>query len=219
MTGARPGSVSATHPFVVGTAYGEGTEDSPHVGFQVSVAPGASRHRLLAGRERDRDMTSVATSDSNSGLKRWLRSHVRLSLLPAERGRHSSLDGAWWPRSHSLTHELPALIAELDRRGVRVGRVAYHEPSWDRAPGRVMVSGRIIHLGGHHDVDSHVITLTSRFGDHGIGLLVVPPHIDPVIGCRVMTLAAHPGNQDSPSELLAAARWATDSVREGVLQG
>jgi Family of unknown function (DUF5994) len=162
-------------------------------------------------------MTTLGTIDSrSSSLSRRLRVHARLSLLPAERGRYTSRDGAWWPRSRSLTHELPALITELDRRGLHIARVNYHEPSWDPAPRRITVAGRLIHLGGHRDVDPQLLSLTGSSGDHGLELLVVPPYTDPVTGCLVMTLAARPGNRDAPVALLAAARRAAGIAGRGV---
>src|SRR4051794_22868214 len=47
---------------------------------------------------------------------------VRLALIdpPAER---TTLDGAWWPRTRSLSDDLPGLVQELHRRGIRVTRV------------------------------------------------------------------------------------------------
>ena len=57
---------------------------------------------------------------------------VRLAFIdpPAER---TTLDGAWWPRTRSPSDELPGLVKELDRRGVRVTRVAT-TPSPGRPP-------------------------------------------------------------------------------------
>jgi hypothetical protein len=46
---------------------------------------------------------------------------VRLALIdpPAER---TTLDGAAWPRTRSLSDDLPGLVLELRRRGIRVTR-------------------------------------------------------------------------------------------------
>ncbi len=171
-----------------------------------------------AGRGRVRDMTTLATIDPRSAslADQQLRGHARLSLLPAERGRHTSRDGAWWPRSHSLPHELPALIAELDRRGLRTTRVTYHEPSWEPTPRRIRVAGRVIHLDGRRDLGPQLLRLTGSSPARSLEILVVPAYTDPVTGCLVMTLAARPGNRDVPTALLTAARTAEDAARLGV---
>jgi hypothetical protein len=79
-----------------------------------------------------------------------------------------------------------------------VRELRYHEPSWDPAPRRIKVTGRIIRLGWHPGVDPRVISLTGSYGDHGFELLVVPPYTDPVTACRVMTLAAGPQDHVLP---------------------
>lgn len=137
------------------------------------------------------------------------RTHARLSLLPAERGRSTFLDGAWWPRSHDLAHELPALLAALEQRGVRVQRVSYAEPPWTAVPRRITVAGRIVHLDRHESTRPAVISLGTRYQDRALELLVVPPSTDPHLASRLMTLAAQPGNRDAGAALLAA-----DSTRE-----
>ena len=48
---------------------------------------------------------------------------VRLALIDPAAPR-TTLDGAWWPRTRSLGEELPGLVEELARRGIRVTRVA-----------------------------------------------------------------------------------------------
>jgi hypothetical protein len=41
---------------------------------------------------------------------------VRLTLIDPP-GKRTTLDGAWWPRTLSLSDELPGLVQELHRRG------------------------------------------------------------------------------------------------------
>lgn len=99
---------------------------------------------------------------------------VRLALIdpPAER---TTLDGAWWPRTRSLTGELPALVEELHRRGIRVTRAAYNPDGWDPAPRRLAADGRIIRLGWFRSIDPQLLNLTGDFTRGRIDLLVVPP--------------------------------------------
>jgi hypothetical protein len=59
---------------------------------------------------------------------------VRLTLLDADPAWVRTLDGAAWPRSRSLTDELPSLITELHRRGLRIARVTYNPMLGIRRP-------------------------------------------------------------------------------------
>jgi Family of unknown function (DUF5994) len=84
---------------------------------------------------------------------------VRLALIdpPAER---TTLDGAWWPRTGSLSDELPGLVQELHRRGIRVTRVAYNPDAWGAAPRRMAADGRTIRLGWFRSIDPQLLNLT-----------------------------------------------------------
>ena len=62
---------------------------------------------------------------------------VRVSLRANAGDGSSAFDGAWFPRTRDLAVELPELIAELDRRGVRVERFTYALDAWD-APPRIL---------------------------------------------------------------------------------
>src|SRR3954454_11492721 len=77
---------------------------------------------------------------------------LRLALIdpPAPR---TTLDGAWWPRTRGLSEELPGLVEELARRGVRVTRVAYNPDAWETAPRRIAADGRSIRLGWFRSID------------------------------------------------------------------
>jgi len=145
---------------------------------------------------------------------------VRLTLLSTEAGRPTTLDGAWWPRSRSLTDELPALVEDLDRRGTRVARVSYHPDAWDMVPRRLMAHGRVIRLGWFRRIDPHLVSLTGSFGRERVELLVVPPETDRATSSHAMAMAARPGNRDAPTAILAAARVvARDSTRVPVTVG
>ncbi|HEX2299590.1 MAG TPA: DUF5994 family protein, partial [Pseudonocardiaceae bacterium] len=80
---------------------------------------GRHSRRPSVGVEDTATRSALAPADGADG------GSVRLALIdpPAVR---TTLDGAWWPRTRDLTQELPALVEELDRRGIRVARVAYN---------------------------------------------------------------------------------------------
>ena len=158
-------------------AYVEGTED---VLTRTSV-PVAPAHHLTDGlwltRGRISDMTSVATigTPPASSFDDAARVEVRLTLLHPEPAQPPMLDGAWWPRSSSLSDELPGLITELRHRDLPITRVTYNPELWDPAPRRLRVDGRVIRLGWFRSIDRHLLCLTGGYGDDRLELLVVPP--------------------------------------------
>ncbi|WP_324276398.1 DUF5994 family protein [Blastococcus brunescens] len=72
----------------------------------------------------------------------------------------SAFDGAWFPRGRDLAVELPELIAELDRRGLRVERFTYALDAWSPVARKVEVQGRIVRTGGFRSMDAGVVCLT-----------------------------------------------------------
>lgn len=105
---------------------------------------------------------------------------ARVILRPADDGPHR-FDGTWWPRSHDLSRELPALIAALEHRWPGITRVTVSRPMWRIRPDSVTVSGREVRINRSVAVPHpHTICLLS----YGVGrcdLLVTPPgvHSDP----------------------------------------
>jgi hypothetical protein len=140
------------------------------------------------------------TADPGGGVAPALRLTLR-SAAPGERAR---LDGAWWPHSTSLTNELPALITDLHRRGVRVTRVTYHPQAWHTAPRRLDADGRVIRLGWFRSMDPHLLNLTRDGGSARVDLLVVPPDTSEAVAARAMSAATAPSNQATPSASLGA---------------
>jgi hypothetical protein len=127
---------------------------------------------------------------------------LRLALLDGP-GDHTTLDGGWWPRSRSLPDELPGLISDLQRRGVRVSRVTFNPQSWDDAPRRLRVDGRTIRLGWFRGLDPHLVNLSG--GDDGrdrLDLLVVPPDTADGVAEQAMSAASAPGNHGDPTAVL-----------------
>ncbi|HEX2291068.1 MAG TPA: DUF5994 family protein, partial [Pseudonocardiaceae bacterium] len=98
---------------------------------------------------------------------------VRLALIdpPAVR---TTLDGVWWPRTRDLTQELPALVEELDRRGIRVARVAYNPDLRGPAPQRLDADGRTIRLGWFRNLDRQLLNMTGDSSRGRLDFLVVP---------------------------------------------
>lgn len=51
-------------------------------------------------------------------------------------------DGAWWPRTHSLAHEIPELFASWSTDNGQITQLLYSPPDWDDRPATVAVAGR-----------------------------------------------------------------------------
>ncbi|WP_232248129.1 DUF5994 family protein [Streptacidiphilus rugosus] len=127
------------------------------------------------------------------------------------------LDGAWWPHSDDLAHELPLLIAELDRTRGRITRVTVDPRHWRQPlPARLPIAGRVIRIGWCAvEQDPHKLLLLS-FGVGRCDLLVVPPQTDPTTAARLMAAATDPATRQTASALLAAAvALATDTWESG----
>ena len=131
---------------------------------------------------------------------------VRVSLRGDAGAGNSGFDGAWWPRSRELAVEVPELIAELDRRGVRVERLTYALEAWIPAPRKLVVQGRTVRTGGFRSMDPQVVCLTWAGGNRRADLLVVPPETDVLTGARALRLCTRRGLPRSPQMVLAAAR-------------
>ena len=128
---------------------------------------------------------------------------VRLTLLDQASARRATLDGAWWPRGGDLSQELPGLVEELHRRGVRVTRVGYAPTRWDPAPTRLAADGRVLRLGWFRTIDAQLLTLTGDLTRPRLDLLVLPPDTTAAIARTAFTAATTAGNDRSASALLA----------------
>jgi hypothetical protein len=132
---------------------------------------------------------------------------VRVSLRDGAGDGGSAFDGAWFPRSLDLEVELPELIAELDRRGVRIERFTYSLDAWRQPAARKLVlRDRVVRTGGFRSMDPLVVCLTWDGGSRRADLLVVPPETDVLTGARALRLCTRPGLPRSPQMVLAAAR-------------
>jgi hypothetical protein len=126
--------------------------------------------------------------------------HLRLRLKPkAQPTGH--VDGGWWPRSHDLVAELPALAEVLAIRLGSVSRVAFAITGWDAAPRRVTIDGHTVRLEGFRTQDEHVVHVSGP-DRRRISLLVVPPGATEASGHGAMMAAARRANADTPTEIL-----------------
>src|SRR5947209_8314330 len=136
---------------------------------------------------------------------------VRLTLIDPP-GKRTTLDGAWWPRTRSLSDELPGLIQELHRRGIRVTRAAYNPDAWEIAPRRLAADGRTIRLGWFRGIDPQLLDLTGDTARGRIDLLVVPPDTTAAAAGKAFTAASDRANRRTPTAVLAALHPAAARV-------
>jgi hypothetical protein len=149
-------------------------------------------------------MTFTRTAPEQAGFRGGI--DVRVSLRDDAGTGRAAFDGAWFPRSRDLAVEVPELIAELDRRGVRVERFTFPLDVWDAPPRKLTVSGRVVRTGGFRSMDRHLVCLTWAGGSRRAELLVVPPETDVLTGARALRLATRRGLPRAPQLVLAAAR-------------
>ena len=129
---------------------------------------------------------------------------VRVSLRDGAGDGSSAFDGAWFPRGRDLGVELPELIAELERRGVRIERFTYSLEAWEPAPRKLVLRDRVVRTGGFRSMDPTLVSLTVD-GDRRLDLLVVPPEADALTGVRALRLAGLKEQSSSAQRVLADA--------------
>ena len=149
-------------------------------------------------------MTASTRTAPDAGFRAGI--DVRVSLRADAGKGGSAFDGAWFPRSRDLSVEVPELIAELDRRGVRIERFTYALDAWSPAPRKVVVQGRTVRTGGFRSMDPQVVCLSWAGGNRRSDLLVVPPETDVITGARALRLGTRRGLPRSPQMVMAAAR-------------
>ncbi len=129
---------------------------------------------------------------------------VRTSLKPVgESG--GRLDGAWWPRSRDLVHELPSLIAVLDKRWGRITRVTVNVRMWPLIPAEIPTGSHILRLGWFDTEQEGADLCLLSYHTGRWDLLVIPPECAPATAARLMAVAADTHNTQSASALLADA--------------
>ncbi|MCT7658378.1 DUF5994 family protein [Mycobacterium deserti] len=125
----------------------------------------------------------------------------RLRLKPkAPTSGH--VDGAWWPHSDDLAHELPDLLSVLSVRLGVIERVMYSLAEWTNVPTRMMSGDRKVRLDGYRGQPASTLEVLGM-NKTRILLIVVPPHTDSDLAHEVMMTAAAPDNVSSVDDLLA----------------
>ncbi|MGX9891501.1 DUF5994 family protein [Streptomyces sp. NPDC002276] len=133
---------------------------------------------------------------------------ARLALKPVSPSpERAELDGAWWPRSRDLSHELPALADVLDPLWGRITRIAVNPRYWPILPPRIFVNGHVVRVGWFtSELDPHMILLLSGTSGRW-DLLVVPPETTAPSAARLMAAAsANTAPQVAASDLVTAER-------------
>ncbi|WP_306459449.1 DUF5994 family protein [Streptomyces sp. TLI_55] len=103
---------------------------------------------------------------------------------------HVELDGAWWPRSRDLTHELSALADVLDPLWGRITHIAVNPRLWPILPRKILVNGHVVKAGWFTSgQDPHKILLLSYTAGRW-DLLVIPPETSAPSAARLMAAAS-----------------------------
>lgn len=100
-------------------------------------------------------------------------------------------DGAWWPRTHDLAHELCELADVLDPLWGRITHVAANPRHWLAVPhGTVVVNDHEVRVDWFAPgLNPHRIFLQSYSAGHW-DLLVVPPRTTAPSAARLMAAAS-----------------------------
>jgi hypothetical protein len=128
---------------------------------------------------------------------------VRLELKP-EGSAPGFVDGAWWPRSRDLRHELPDLVARLAGRVGQVERVAFGRQVWDPTGRARLVTpgGRVAFDGfGSFEPDTVWFVVGGRRGAR-LCVVVIPPETASAEAAAVLRRASASDNVQSPADLL-----------------
>ena len=116
------------------------------------------------------------------------------------------VDAGWWPRSRDLTLEMPALLDVLWTAAREMTRVVYNLSSWEPAPRRIQVAGRLVHLSGYHHQDPLVLSVIDARGTDRVDFLVIAPETPPDFAERALQLASSIGQIQTPADLFALAQ-------------
>ncbi|OBS00985.1 hypothetical protein A9W98_22355 [Mycobacterium gordonae] len=111
------------------------------------------------------------------------------------------VDGAWQPRTDTLTAELPDLLSVLSVRLGPISRVIYHVDEWTKSPAKFATGGRMVRLDGYRRQPANTIEVVGLNRDK-IVLLVVSANADPDQAHITMMAAAGPNNVSTVENLL-----------------
>lgn len=103
-------------------------------------------------------------------------------------------DGAWWPRTRSLTAELPGFFEAWPPERGRIHRILYSPPDWDDHPRSVAVAGRRVKTGCFPRDDTHQLTVS--LADRTDRLItVIAPEASPSVARHVLEAAGDAESQ------------------------
>jgi hypothetical protein len=134
---------------------------------------------------------SAITDHPSPHAEPFRASTARLALKPVlPSPGQVELDGAWWPRSRDLNHELPGLADMLDPLWGRITRIAVNPRYWPIIPHRIFVNGHVVKVGWFTlELDPHKILLLSGTSGRW-DLLVIPPEATAPSAARLMEAAS-----------------------------
>ncbi len=119
--------------------------------------------------------------------------------------RTGSVDGAWWPQSKDLAAEAPALFEVFWTAGRDMSRVTYNLDSWDSAPRKMHIAGKLVRVSGYHYGNPSLVTVADSREADTADLLVIPSDTNPEVAERLLALAAEPGNTRTAPEMIEQA--------------
>ncbi|MFI2206946.1 DUF5994 family protein [Streptomyces sp. NPDC020192] len=135
-----------------------------------------------------------------SGIRQTVRPGCALLRLETTASREGVLDGAWWPRSHDIGAELPALLDALTEHLGPLSRVGLDATAWEGLPTRIVIDDRVVHVDSF-PVGDDTVLITRGDRDH-FSLLVIPPEATPEAAHAAMAQAVLAGNVSSAEQIL-----------------
>jgi hypothetical protein len=143
---------------------------------------------------------SPASRHLPSGVHSAIRPGCALLRLETTESREGVLDGAWWPSSHDIAKELPALLSALTEHLGPVHRVGLDATAWEELPTRIVVDDRVVHVDSFPEGDATV--LITRGDQDLFSLLVIPPDTSPEAARAAMAQAVAAGNPSTAQQIL-----------------
>lgn len=131
----------------------------------------------------------------------------RLQLKPY-RSVSEHIDGAWWPESSDLVHELPDLVTSLTDRLGRVVMVGYRRNGWQETPPLVEIAGQTIELLGFSCDEPASVILIGEDGRH-VTLQVIRPDVGEEVARQTLAAARVPADA-APAGPSTVARSVAD---------
>lgn len=137
---------------------------------------------------------------------------ARLALKPVSPSPgHVEPDGAWWPGSRDLTHELSALADVLDPLWGRITHIAVNPRYWPTLPRKILVSGHVVEVGWFtSEQDPHKILPLSYTAGRW-DLLVIPPETSAPSAARLVAAASANTGPPMTSTALVTAEQAGET--------